>query len=104
MVLEVKNPPAMKADRLEEGMATHSLILAWRIPKIEKPSRLQSMGSQSLIRLKQLSVMSRNKSTPVGNRYSTGSLSLPCCSGQNEFQRGGKRVCLEAHQRALSNS
>ena len=67
MVLEVKNPPAMQADPLEEGMATHSLILAWRIPKIEKPSGLQSMGSQRLIQLKQLSVMSRNKSTPVGN-------------------------------------
>ena len=27
-------------------MATHSSILAWRIPGIEKPDRLQSMGSQ----------------------------------------------------------
>ena len=33
-------------DPLEEGMATHSSILAWRIPWIEKPGRLQSMGSQ----------------------------------------------------------
>ena len=31
---------------LEEGMATHSSILAWRIPWIEDPCRLQSMGSQ----------------------------------------------------------
>ena len=46
MVLEVKNPTAMQADPLEEGMATHSLILAWRIPKIEKPSGLQSMAYQ----------------------------------------------------------
>ena len=33
-------------DPLEEGMATHSSILAWRIPWIEQPSRLQSTGLQ----------------------------------------------------------
>ena len=33
-------------DPLEEGMATHSKILAWRIPWTEEPGRLQSMGSQ----------------------------------------------------------
>ena len=32
-------------DPLEEGMATHSSILAWRIPRMEEPGRLQSMGS-----------------------------------------------------------
>ena len=31
---------------LEEGMATHSRILAWRIPWTEEPGRLQSMRSQ----------------------------------------------------------
>ena len=31
---------------LEEGIATHSSILAWRIPWTEKPGGLQSMGSQ----------------------------------------------------------
>ena len=31
---------------LEEGVAIHSSILAWRIPQTEKPGRLQSMGSQ----------------------------------------------------------
>ena len=31
---------------LEEGMATLSSILAWRIPKTEEPGGLQSMGSQ----------------------------------------------------------
>ena len=35
-------------DHLEEGMATHSSILAWRIPWTEEPGRLQSMGSQSV--------------------------------------------------------
>ena len=33
-------------DPLEKGMATHSSILAWRIPWTEKPGRLQYMGSQ----------------------------------------------------------
>ena len=33
-------------DPLEEGMATHSSILAWRIPWTEKPGRLQSIGLQ----------------------------------------------------------
>ena len=31
---------------LEEGMASHSSILAWRIPRTEEPGRLQSTGSQ----------------------------------------------------------
>ena len=31
-------------DPLEEGMATHSSILAWRIPRTEEPGGLQSMG------------------------------------------------------------
>ena len=51
----VKNlPPIRKTlvgslgqkDPLEEGMATHSGILAWRIPWTEEPGRLHSMGSQ----------------------------------------------------------
>ena len=33
-------------DTLEEGVATRSGILAWRIPWTEEPGRLQSMGSQ----------------------------------------------------------
>ena len=33
-------------DLLEEGMATHSSLLAWRIPRTEEPGRLQSMGAQ----------------------------------------------------------
>ena len=55
MVQLVKNPPAMRAtwvrslgweDPLEKGIATHSSILAWRIPWTEEPGRLQSIGSQ----------------------------------------------------------
>ena len=49
----VKNPKAMRGtwvqslgweDPLEEGMATHSSILAWKNPWTEEPGRLQSMG------------------------------------------------------------
>ena len=51
----VKNLPAIQEtwvqslrqdDPLEEEMATHSSILAWRIPWTEEPGGLQSMGSQ----------------------------------------------------------
>ena len=35
-----------REDPLEKEMVTHSSILAWRIPWMEKPGRLQSMGSQ----------------------------------------------------------
>ena len=40
---------------LEKEMATHSSVLAWRIPETEEPSGLLSMGSQSRTRLKRLS-------------------------------------------------
>ena len=33
-------------DLLKKGMATHSTILAWKIPWTEEPDELQSMGSQ----------------------------------------------------------
>ena len=36
---------------LEKGEATHSIILAWRIPWTEEPGELQSVGSQSWTRL-----------------------------------------------------
>ena len=41
-------------DLLEKGMATHSSILAWRISWTEEPGGLQSMGSQSLTRLRHI--------------------------------------------------
>ena len=37
-------------DPLEKEMATHSGTLAWKIPWMEKPGRLQSMGSQRVRR------------------------------------------------------
>ena len=53
----VKNPTAMqetqvqslgREDPLEKEMATHSGILAWRVPRTEEPGRLQSMGLQNV--------------------------------------------------------
>ena len=51
----VKNLPAVQEtwvrslgqeDPMEQGMANHSSILAWRIPSSEEPGRLQSIDSQ----------------------------------------------------------
>ena len=39
-------------DPLEKGLATHSIIPAWRIPSTEKPGRLHSMESQNRTRLR----------------------------------------------------
>ena len=53
----VKNLPAMqetwvrslgREDPLEKEMATHSSILAWRIPWVEEPGGLEFMGSQKV--------------------------------------------------------
>ena len=38
--------PSFEGRELEKGMATHSSILAWRIPWTEEPGGLQSLGSQ----------------------------------------------------------
>ena len=54
-MLVVKKLPANEGDQgsvlggeesLEEGTATHSSVLAWRVPWTEEPGGLQSMGSQ----------------------------------------------------------
>ena len=57
MAQQVKNPPALLEmqmwvrslgweDSLEEGLATQSSIIAWRIPRTAEPGRLQSIGLQ----------------------------------------------------------
>ena len=60
MAQQVKNPPAAQEmqetwvpslgqeDPMEKEMATHSRILAWRIPWTEEPGGLQSTGSQRI--------------------------------------------------------
>ena len=53
MTQMLKSPPVMQEtqdrslgqeDPMEKGMATHSSILAWRIPGTEEPGRLEAMG------------------------------------------------------------
>ena len=51
----------------EKAMAPHSRTLAWRIPWMEEPGRLQSMGSQSRTRLKRLSSSSSRNKPPRGS-------------------------------------
>ena len=88
MVQTVKNTPALwetrvqslgqkipwkkkKEDPLEKGMATHSSILAWRIPQTEEPGRLQFMESQR-----------------VGHDWATSTFFLqvyPCCHKWEDF-------------------
>ena len=66
----VKNLPAMQEtwvqslgweDLLEEDMATHSSIPAWRIPWTEEPGRLQSMGHKELDMTERLSTYKKQK-------------------------------------------
>ena len=79
----VKNPPTKgetwvrslgREDPLEEGMATHSSILAWRIPWTEEPGRLQSMWSQRV---------RHNRATkPSTDVYVSTDKSQTCASGK----------------------
>ena len=46
VVLETRVQSLGPEDPLEKEMATHSSILAWKIPCVEEPGRLQSMESQ----------------------------------------------------------
>ena len=78
----VKNLPAIQSlggeDPLEKGMATHSSILAWRIPWTEQTGRLQSMGSQR-----------------VGHDRVTSLLYYSAwerCWGNADVSRGGKHL------------
>ena len=48
-------------DPTEEGIATHSSILAWRIPWTEEPGGLQSIGLQSQTQLKRLSMHAQKR-------------------------------------------
>ena len=45
-MLETRVHPLGQEGPLEKGMATHSSILAWRIPWTEEPGQLQPRGSQ----------------------------------------------------------
>ena len=72
MAQTVKNLPAIRGTRvpslgredpLEEGMATHCSILAWRIPRTEEPGGLQFLGA------KQSEPLSAGSSTLAGTQH-----------------------------------
>ena len=68
-------------DPLEEGMATHSSILAWRIPWTEEPGGLQSKGSQRVghdwaTQRSTAPLSSYNKRVPL---HFSGLQAVPCC-------------------------
>ena len=74
--LVVKNPPAQQEmpvqspgwqDPLEKGMAAHASILAWRIPELQEPGRLQSTGSRQTESLS-LEFRIKASSFPLGFR------------------------------------
>ena len=76
MMLVIKNPPANtgdagdpsgslgQEDRQNKDMATHSSILAWKIPLTEEPGRLQSMGSQRVGQDSACTSMSKERQIP----------------------------------------
>ena len=75
---------------LEKEMATHSSVLAWRIPGTGEPDGLPSMGSQSWTRLTQLRSSS---SSSLVSQQSLSSLSSNFCSiGQWKVLQIGIRV------------
>ena len=76
-----------REDPLEEGMATHSSILAWRVPGTEEPGGPQSLGSQKSTRV----------STIVLSSFHAGFVEDPrsglvcCCSClRGVYRQGGK--------------
>ena len=83
----LKHPPAMWEtwvrslgweDSLEKGMATHSTILAWRIPWTEEPGGLQSVGSQR-----------------VGHDWATSLMSFSCNTYIMEMMASSKSLLLD---------
>ena len=86
-----KNPPAMQKtqvrslvqeDPLEKEMTTHSSILAWKIPWMDEPGRLQSIGSQ---RVDYITMLLEDSS-------SAGKES-PCNAGDPGSIPGGRKIC-----------
>ena len=76
----VKNLPTMQetwvqflgwGDPLEKEIATHSSILAWRIPRAEEPVRLQTTGSQRIVHVWVIDTHTANKNllNSTGNSF-----------------------------------
>ena len=103
MAQKVKNPPAVLETRvrslgledpLEEGMATHSSILAWKIPWSEEPGGLRSMGSHRVDFLQE-----------TGPSYTLGHTSLgwaPVAGGREEGWGGGGALTERRTHRGMT--
>ena len=64
-------------DPLEEGMAAHSSLLAWRIPWTEEPGRLQPITAKSRTRMNQLGTHTQAGNPCTGATQVEGCLLLP---------------------------
>ena len=62
---EMGMPSPGQEEPLEKAMAAHSSVLAWRAPRTEEPGGLQSIGLQSWIGQKRLSMHTALKYTKV---------------------------------------
>ena len=71
-------------DSLEKEMATHSSILAWKTPWMEKPGGLQSMESQSRTRLSDFTFTFLFRKIPCRTKWQ---LTLVFLSGESQGQR-----------------
>ena len=79
---------------LEKGMATHSSILAWRIPGTEEPGGLQSTGSQSWTRLRDSTNTSTHRcSDSEASACSVGDPGSSPESGKSEGGSGNLLQC-----------
>ena len=77
VVRETRVRSLSQEDPIEKGMATHSSILAWRIPLTEEPGGLQSMGSQRVRHN-----LATNPFTSVADRPSVSHIQTPERQGQ----------------------
>ena len=75
-------------DPLEQEMATHSSILAWRIPRTEEPGRLPSTGSQKELDLEMKQQLSNKK------EWNTDSHSNMGQSQNNRPSDGRQKKCI----------
>ena len=90
MVQMVKNLPAMrettvwslgKENPLEKGMATHSSILAWEIPRTEEPGGLQSMGMQRVGHNRVTNTFFFFDQYTTSHFFNWSIIALQCCGG-----------------------
>ena len=91
---------------LQKGMATHSSILAWRIPWTEEPGRLRSTGSQSRTRLKRRSthtcVHRGNVVTPMHHLKFDFTDSSQITEGLNFFNGKTNPLCFQENVENLN--